>query len=225
MVRSIAFQQDPQGRPDPIRIAGMSVAILANLTLFAVLMTPLHYSEPVESHNDTQVIFDPPQIPLKPLPVPVDQRPQPQPNPQPNPQPKPKPTAEKLAEKPLVVDNQTGPMDFPLTQPLASGVDDGGEVSTQPVESELVPITSPAPTYPIGAMNDGVFGTVMLELVVGTDGRVLDVKVIHTSGDRRLDAAAREQVLRNWRFAPAMRGGKAVEALGRVPVVFRLDER
>jgi protein TonB len=33
---------------------------------------------------------------------------------------------------------------------------------------------------------------------------------------------AREQVLAHWRFRPAMHGGRAVQAIGLVPVNFRL---
>jgi protein TonB len=37
-----------------------------------------------------------------------------------------------------------------------------------------------------------------------------------------LDDAARRQVLDEWRFQPAMRDGVAVEAVGRVPIDFRM---
>ncbi len=89
--------------------------------------------------------------------------------------------------------------------------------------ANLIPITSPAPIYPIEEMRAGISGTVLLELLVGVDGRVLDARILHSSGNRRLDAAAREQILRNWRFHPTMRNGKPVQALGQLPVVFRLD--
>ena len=93
-----------------------------------------------------------------------------------------------------------------------------------PVETSLQAIAMPAPEYPRAALRDGVEGTVLLELLVGTDGRVLRVRIVHGSGDRRLDEAARTQVLANWRFQPAIRDGQPVQALGTAPVVFRLDE-
>ncbi|WP_312787111.1 energy transducer TonB, partial [Stenotrophomonas indicatrix] len=37
-----------------------------------------------------------------------------------------------------------------------------------------------------------------------------------------LDQAARQQVLRHWRFVPAERDGMAVPAIGMVPVQFSL---
>ena len=61
-------------------------------------------------------------------------------------------------------------------------------------------------------------------MLVGVDGRPLQVDVRQGSGDRRLDAAAREQVLRHWRFRPAMREGRAVQAIGLVPIAFNLGQ-
>ncbi len=42
-------------------------------------------------------------------------------------------------------------------------------------------------------------------------------------GYRELDEAARRHVLRRWRFQPAMRDGRAVQAIGLVPIEFSLD--
>jgi protein TonB len=65
-------------------------------------------------------------------------------------------------------------------------------------------------------------GTVILQVLVGSDGRALEVRVHQGSGHRLLDDAARRQVLRHWRFRPAMQDGRAVQAIGLVPVEFRL---
>ena len=43
-----------------------------------------------------------------------------------------------------------------------------------------------------------------------------------SSGNRDLDRAARMQVLKAWKFQPAMQDGRAVQAYGRVPVDFSL---
>ena len=72
-------------------------------------------------------------------------------------------------------------------------------------------------------MRDGITGTVQLELLVGIDGRGIDARVVRSSGDRRLDAAARDQVLHNWRFAPVLQNGIAVQVRGDLPVVFTLN--
>ena len=69
-----------------------------------------------------------------------------------------------------------------------------------------------------------IAASVVLQVLVGVDGRPLQVDVRQGSGDRRLDAAAREQVLRHWRFKPAMRDGHAVQAIGLVPIAFDLGQ-
>jgi protein TonB len=66
-------------------------------------------------------------------------------------------------------------------------------------------------------------GTVLLAVLVDTNGRPLRVDVRESSGHRQLDDAAREQVLARWRFRPAMRDGRAIQAIGLVPVEFRLQ--
>jgi periplasmic protein TonB len=72
-------------------------------------------------------------------------------------------------------------------------------------------------------MRSGLMGVVELEILVGVDGRPIDVRIVRSSGHRVLDQAARRTVLSKWTFVPAMRDGRAVEAIGRVPVEFRLD--
>jgi protein TonB len=82
---------------------------------------------------------------------------------------------------------------------------------------------APAPAYPRAALRAGIEGTVLLQVLVDVDGRPLQVDVNRSSGDRRLDLAARDQVLRHWRFRPAIRDGRAVQAIGLVPIDFSLD--
>jgi protein TonB len=82
---------------------------------------------------------------------------------------------------------------------------------------------APAPAYPRDALRDGVEGVVMLQVLVDVDGRPLSVDVQRSSGDRRLDNAARKQVLQHWRFRAAMKDGRAVQAVGLVPIAFNLQ--
>ncbi|HEY2345408.1 MAG TPA: TonB family protein [Xanthomonadaceae bacterium] len=219
MVRSANFPQFSQPRPDPIRIAAIAASIAANVALFAFLMQPLSYSPPAEPET-TPVTFPDP-IPHKPEVVKLKPEP-PKPHPQPTPAP-PRPVLHESRPIP-VIKTDTGPMDIKIPpQPPAI---DSGKLDIQPpgpVETSLNAIAAPAPAYPIPAIRDGVTGTVDLELLVGVDGHVLEAKVVHSSGDRRLDAAAREQVLRSWVFQPAMRNGMPVQARGLVPIVFNLN--
>jgi protein TonB len=75
------------------------------------------------------------------------------------------------------------------------------------------------PAYPEAMRKKGVEGLVVLRVLVGTDGRVVDIDV--QSGDEPFTSAAIE-VVRSWRYKPALVEGrpKAVHRIIRVP--FRL---
>lgn len=76
------------------------------------------------------------------------------------------------------------------------------------------------PDYTEQARRAGLEGEVLLELVVGPDGGVSDVRVL-----RPLGAGLDEQAVaavRQWRFAPARRLGTAVAVIVEVAVEFRL---
>jgi len=66
----------------------------------------------------------------------------------------------------------------------------------------------------------GVEGTVELEVEVDETGRVAVVHII--SGEKRLANAAREVVLKKWRYRPATRGGVPVPDTLQVSVAFEM---
>jgi TonB family protein len=76
------------------------------------------------------------------------------------------------------------------------------------------------PAYPDIAKQARVQGVVILECIVGADGRVVEVKVLR--GIPLLDAAALEAVSQ-WRYEPTYVDGKAVPVIMTVTVSFRLD--
>ena len=78
------------------------------------------------------------------------------------------------------------------------------------------------PRYPPASVRAREQGTVMLRVLVDANGVPQRVEIARSSGHARLDAAARESVLRA-RFRPVMRNGEAVSAWGIVPIAFRLD--
>ena len=99
--------------------------------------------------------------------------------------------------------------------------------STQPSPAETLPPKEPrktkhvAPEWPANALRAGLNGPVVLECVVGTDGRVEDVKVL--KGYRSLSDAASAAV-RKWRYTPTELDGKAVPVIMTVTVNFRLQK-
>lgn len=77
-----------------------------------------------------------------------------------------------------------------------------------------------SPEYPEAARKQRVEGVVELEVVVGKDGKVEDVKVV--SGHLALVQAAQDAV-RQWRYDPLIAGGKPVVVVATVKVEFRLE--
>jgi protein TonB len=80
------------------------------------------------------------------------------------------------------------------------------------------------PVYPASVIRDGIEGTVIMSLQVLENGRVGEVRVEKSSGDRRLDESAVREA-RRWRFVPGTRDGVPVVFWKQVPVTFRLQDR
>jgi protein TonB len=80
-------------------------------------------------------------------------------------------------------------------------------------------ITKVSPDYPDIARQSGMEGTVMVQALVGKDGRVKDVRVVKSVPV--LDEAAVKAV-RQWVFKPALSNNKPVAVWVAVPVRFTL---
>lgn len=81
---------------------------------------------------------------------------------------------------------------------------------------------TPLPPYPAAAREQRLEGLVVLSVLVGTSGRVVDVSVATSSGAPILDEVAVGAV-RKWTFVPGHRGSRAVESVVEVPVKFALS--
>ncbi|WP_018868059.1 energy transducer TonB [Thioalkalivibrio sp. ALJ10] len=82
-------------------------------------------------------------------------------------------------------------------------------------------LDNPPPDYPRISQRRREEGTVMLRVTVSAEGEPVRWEVEESSGYDRLDEAALSAVER-WRFEPARRGGRAVEAEVVVPMEFQL---
>lgn len=89
-----------------------------------------------------------------------------------------------------------------------------------PAPTDLVALQTPPPAYPETLACDGVGGTTVMMLTVGTDGRVRVARMARSSGRPELDAAAAEGV-KTWRFRAATRNGQPVESQLQVPMNFK----
>lgn len=81
--------------------------------------------------------------------------------------------------------------------------------SPEEVDRLPVKIYHVQPVYPVARLERGVEAVVVLSLTIGADGAVRDVRLHQSSGYRDFDSAALE-ALRQWRFAPALVGARAV---------------
>ncbi|MHB8913250.1 MAG: energy transducer TonB [Lysobacter sp.] len=206
---------------DGTRIAANAGAIAINTVALLLLLAPVSLPPPAPlAERDPDISWVRPKPEPKPIQVPVVSRPHPR---QPAAAAQPRVAPAQIA-RPLV-DSEPGDEALPATEPVVDAEPgDPVDLAPQPAASaQLQPISAPSPRYPPEAIRGGLTGTVELEILVGTDGKPLEVRVVRSSGHRLLDQAARKIVLSQWRFLPAMRDGRPVQALGRVPIAFTLE--
>jgi TonB family protein len=104
----------------------------------------------------------------------------------------------------------------PAAWPPAGVLRPGGGVEAPRLVREVKPMYTPA------AMRAGIQGTVWMEAVVGTDGRVSDVRVTQSLDQEfGLDEQAVETV-RQWRFAPGRRDGVPVPVVVEIQMTLTL---
>ena len=89
------------------------------------------------------------------------------------------------------------------------------------VEAPPRPKRTIRPDYPRGARQRGEQGDVVVEMTVGESGTVNGAKVVLSSGFAELDEAAVKAV-KAAKFTPARSGDRAVSAVARLRLTFRL---
>ncbi|HRO63675.1 energy transducer TonB [Thermomonas sp.] len=211
--------------PQASRIIALSSALALNLLLGGVIMLPISLPPPVIQSTapaNPTFVFLP--KPVEPVVVPVE-----------HPKPVlPPPRVDHSVAPPrhaVAPVNTSSQLTMPTgTEPvldtsdlndLAPPTDIGASFDPTPVQ--LAYRSAPPPVYPRNAQRRGFAGTVQLRVLVGVDGRPLEVTIDRSSGFRELDEAAREQVLARWLFQPAVRDGRTVQAVGLIPITFSLQ--
>ena len=217
-------RHEPHGasRFDPVRITGITGALLFNGAVLLVMLVPLSRpaTEPAPPKGLETEWFEPRPVPTPPPPEIVPLQVPGTPAAPTAPARRSVLPAPAVAAPPLV-DGGTLAAD-PL--PETTGGADIAPAGAGPVEGmRLAYAKASAPPYPSAELRAGHQGTVTLRVLVGVDGRPLQVDIETGSGYRRLDEAARRHVLRHWTFQPAMRDGRAVQAIGLVPIDFTLE--
>ena len=80
------------------------------------------------------------------------------------------------------------------------------------------------PAYPAMSRRLGEEGTVLLKILVTTEGKVGQVDLLKSSGYPLLDEAAMQGV-RQWQFRPATRNGQPVAEWYKQPIPFDLSDK
>lgn len=96
------------------------------------------------------------------------------------------------------------------------------EEKEEPPKFGVAYLNNPAPDYPKLSKRAGEEGRVLLKVLVSVEGRPDSVEISKGSGFERLDTAALNAV-KQWRFEPARKGGKALSAYVIVPLTFTLN--
>lgn len=206
---------------DPARVAAWSAAIALHLLALLMLLIPATYQAVTALPRDNTTVRlipkeqprppEPPKLPTDPEQVQVKA----EPRQQTVPTPLPAPTATVEEAQGIVL-----PAAEPAQMQAAPSIDS----STPLAGAQLQYRSAPPPTYPVPALRNHEQGTVLLRVEVDNSGQPVVVSIERSSGSRSLDQAARQQVLRHWRFEPAQRDGVAVPAIGMVPVQFSLPD-
>ncbi|MFC3549971.1 energy transducer TonB [Lysobacter cavernae] len=229
MTHAIALPSHRSGAFEPPRLDGNRIvanagALAVNAALLLLLLVPLTAPQllTLPRRDDNPVLIQvvrakPKPITSEPVPVPVVPKTARQPavtTPQP-----------RIETPPLepVADSQPGDEALAPADPVG----EQGVASLAPTlpqaGAQLQTLSAPPPAYPGAAVRDGLTGTVELEILVDVDGKPIEARVVRSSGHRVLDQAARRVVLTRWTFEPALQYGRPVQALGRVPIEFKLD--
>lgn len=143
------------------------------------------------------------------------------------------PVPDATADLEVTIPSRTGPGSGPSEQAGGGGGGEGGIARTAPqaeawpppdvyIYTDVLPdpVVEVPPAYPELARDARVEGTVLAKLLVGKDGRVLDVRIENSIP--LLDGAAVEAA-RQWVFTPALANGRPVLVWVAVPFRFRLQ--
>jgi TonB family protein len=123
------------------------------------------------------------------------------------------------------------PPDAPAADPAAPDAEDKTPANER--AAEAMPPTPPLdeharaprpiritrPEYPAAAFKKRVEGTVVIEILIDTQGRVAKRRVIQSVPG--LDEAALK-CISQWRFEPALKDGKPVATIAHAPIHFRI---
>ena len=215
-------------RVDLKRSLAMSAVLVMHTLAVGVMLLPaapiaaiaLPPAEPPWMDVSQALPPPPPPLPSEPPPVRFPPRLQPK-----TAAPPAAPTAPPIETPILLATTQSPSEDIgdPIGNPIAPTIVDppaavGGNVS----ESILKVLRSPPPRFPPELVRAGFSGTVEFSVLVGIDGTAEDIKLMKSSGNRKLDRSTLSHIKRYWRFKAPEQNGQAVPGWGRGRVTFTM---
>jgi protein TonB len=210
----------PAIRPDWRNIGALSVALSLHTGLLMVLFAPAAATDAPRSPQRPPAMVYVEAEPLPPTPPPPPTPPQIPPRPTQRPVAPPTPP---VVADPVVVEAAATPVHTAIAEAPTDPTPDAVApvdvaASEMPGYRNLYPVR-----YPRRAAAKGLQGEVVLRVLVGTDGRPLQVELHRSSRHGILDRAALDAV-RQWRFRPEVRAGIAVEGWVLVPIAFSVTD-
>ena len=222
MVRALPHGSDT--RIDIGRIAAIAAAIAVHAAALLMLLMPMAAPPLAAPAKPKPVLhwYEKKVEPEKPVETMIVEKVTPKPV---EPRPVIQPRIDTPVVDPPIIDN-TGServIDLPaIGHGEIAGTSGPGMTGPLP-SATLEYVRATSPRYPINELRSGIEGTVVLRVLVDIDGKPADVTIETSSGNRNLDRAALQHVLKTWRFKPAMQNGQVVQAYGLVPVAFSLQ--
>ncbi|CAB1367950.1 Protein TonB [Denitratisoma oestradiolicum] len=192
------------------RMTSIGLVVLLHMGVGYALVTGLHRAvvDVIRDPFDVNVIDDPKKPP-------PDKPPPPPPKNAPPPPPPPEVPMPEVALPPATV--STGPT-ITVAQPKTEAPP-APAVHVPPVVSAS---SCTKPDYPAASKRLEEEGTVVLNFLIGLDGRVIQGKVDGSSGFDRLDKAALD-ALGRCQFKPGTTDGKPEQAWAKMKYTFRLQ--
>ena len=144
---------------------------------------------------------------------------------------KPKPPKEPPPPPKLIVEKQVKPtmnrikIEIPnidLPSIVGGGPFLGNWAGNPLAEGDVLPIVRIDPQWPREALVEGIEGYVVVEVTIGADGSVKDVRVIQAEPRRMFDRNVIRAVLK-WKFKPRIINGVPVERKAIQMLEFTLD--
>ena len=223
MVRALPHGSDT--RIDIGRVAAIAAAIAVHAAALLMLLVPMAAPPIVVPTKPKITVEWYKKQPVEPKPVEAEivKRVEPKPV-------EPRPVVQPRIDTPPAIDvpiiDNTGServIDIPASDSGEVGGTSGQGMTGPLPSATLEYVRATSPRYPINELKSGIEGTVVLRVLVDVDGTPAEVTIETSSGNRNLDRAALQHVLKTWRFKPAMQNGQVVQAYGLVPIAFSLQ--